>query len=196
MDLADKQAPIVMNTSRTWTYEDYALLPDDGNRYEVIDGVLIMSPAPIPLHQKVSNLMAYYLTTHVVMASIGEVYTAPIDVVLENQIVQPDLLVVLDKGNGRAFIDEKKIIGAPDVIIEIASPGTSSYDRFIKHSRYEQAGVTEYWQVSLFTRTISIHVLQDGKYQLSGEFTDHEPIFSTVIPGINQIPVHSFFEVK
>src|SRR5579872_651125 len=77
-----------------WTYDDYAALPYDGNRYEIVNGVLLMTPAPTPEHQSIATRIAYYLFPHIDLAGIGKLFTAPIDVDLgPKNVYQPDLVV-------------------------------------------------------------------------------------------------------
>jgi len=127
-----------------WTYQDYAALPDDGQRYEIVDGVLFMTPSPSRWHQKAVLHLAHHLLNHVESAGLGEVYAAPFDVELApNIVVQPDVLVVLNAGLKK--ITGSRIIGAPDLVVEVSSPGTVGYDRDKKQGAYDRAGVPEYW---------------------------------------------------
>src|SRR5438270_5669378 len=80
----------------SWTYEDYAALPDDGRRYEIVNGVLVMAPAPTPEHQSITVRIAYYLFPHIDLAGIGKLFTAPTDVALgPKNACQPDLVVIV-----------------------------------------------------------------------------------------------------
>jgi Uma2 family endonuclease len=108
-----------------WTYDDYAALPDDGHRYEIVNGVLLMAPAPTPDHQSIVARLTYYLLAHVELGGLGRVFPGPIDVQLgPKNVFQPDVLVLLNAHSGR--IAEKRIIGAPDLAVEVASPGTAT----------------------------------------------------------------------
>src|SRR6266516_2454626 len=118
-----------------WTYKDYASLPDNGLRYEIINGVLFMTPSPSGAHQDAVLEIAAYLRDHVKRAGIGVVRLAPFDVELaQNVVVQPDVLVVLNEHRDR--IAENRIIGAPDLVVEVSSPGTATYDRNNKYYAY------------------------------------------------------------
>ncbi len=99
-----------------WTYEDYLLFPEDGKRYELIEGERYMSPSPITRHQKISRNLEYVLTGYQKRTKSGEVFDAPMDVVLsETDIVQPDLFWI---SSARfSIITEKNIQGAPDLIL-------------------------------------------------------------------------------
>jgi Uma2 family endonuclease len=175
-----------------WTYNDYAALPNDGLRYEVMNGVLIMAPAPTPEHQGVSTLLLVHLFQHCQAIGLGKVFASPLDVELTpNRVVQPDILVVLNANLDK--IAAKRFIGAPDLVVEIASPGTEIYDRLSKYEAYEQAGVSEYWIVNLSDQSIEVYVLEGGVFQLLGVFSEKTTIPSNVVPGIAQIAVEQFF---
>lgn len=169
-----------------WTYAAYAALPDDGNRYEIVDGVLYMAPAPTTGHQSASNLFAYYLTAHIQMNGLGRVFAAPTDVELPNgDVVQPDVFVVLNGGG--AVIERSRVIGAPDLVVEIASPSTSGYDRRQKQDAYARAGVSEYWIADPAAQTVELLVLEDGMYQSKGAFQRKATLPSRVA---TNMPVH------
>src|SRR5437764_8839874 len=155
----------------SWTYEDYAALPDDGNRYEIVDGVLIMTPAPSAEHQDIVVEIFSALRTHIKLAGLGRVFTGPIDVDLgPKNVYQPDLVVVLNTHLDK--VAEKKIIGAPDLAVEVASPSTAAYDRLTKYDVYARAGVTEYWIVKPTRSTVEVLVLEHGEYRSLGVFSE------------------------
>ncbi len=125
-----------------WTYADYAVLPDDGHRYEVIDGILYLMPGPTSVHQGALSWFVYYLMTHVQVPGLGRVFAAPLDLLLAHaQPVQPDVTVVLN--HKLHLISERGIEGPPDLVVEIASPGTRTHDRSTKLSAYARSGVPE-----------------------------------------------------
>ena len=141
---------------RKLTYADYEKV-DDGNRYELINGELIkiMPPAPTPNHQdSVSNLndaIKSFVKNH----HLGKVYFSPIDVTLDkNNTVQPDILFISKERI--KIIGERKIEGAPDLVIEILSPGTAYYDWLDKKELYAKFGVKEYWIVDPEKQTVEI----------------------------------------
>ena len=170
----------------TWTYNEYAALPDDGHRYEIVNGVLVMTPAPSPEHQAISVRIAYYLFPHIDLMGIGKLFTAPIDVELgPKNVFQPDLVVVLNAHLDR--VAEKKIIGAPDLVVEVASPSTAAYDRLTKYERYAHAGIIEYWLVKPITRTVEVLVLENGEYHLLGAFRGQQTLSSHIVLNL---PVH------
>jgi Uma2 family endonuclease len=148
---------------RIYTYDDLATMPDDGNRYEIISGELIVSPAPILDHQAVVGTLYVWLRTFVSRHQLGWVYTAPTDVRLSpHNTVEPDVLFISrDRGHirRRAFVD-----GAPDLVAEVLSERTRGIDLVQKRALYAMAGVPEYWLVDLETRTVSVLTLNEGAY--------------------------------
>ncbi len=175
-----------------WSYDDYAALADDGQRYEVVDGVLLMAPAPNPMHQSISGRLYLYLYQNVESSDLGKVFYAPLDVQLAtNTIVQPDLLVLLNANLGK--ITKSRVVGAPDLVIEIASPGTAAYDRLSKFQAYAKAGVEEYWIVNPERRSIEVAFLQNGAYASQGVFQGSNMLPSRIVPGIASVNVEQFF---
>ena len=176
-----------------WTYDDYAQIPDDGHRYEVVEGVLYMSPAPNLRHQSVSAMLTYLLMVHVQEAGLGRVFAAPCDVELApNTVVQPDLLVVL-KANA-AILHPSRVIGAPDLVIEIASPSTATHDRRTKLEAYARAGVPEYWIVVPESQTVELLFLDAAKddYAPKGIFRGEATLPSHIVSNL-PVQVSKFF---
>ena len=105
-------------------------------------------------------------------------------------MLQPDVLVLLN-----AHVDkvaEKKIIGTPDLVVEVASPGTATFDRFTKYDIYARAGVTEYWIVNVERRTVEVMVLEGDKYYSLGIFHGQQTLPSQIVPNL-PIYVEHFF---
>lgn len=167
----------------SWTYDDYAALPDDGQRYEIVNGVLLMTPAPTPDHQSIAVRLAYYLFMHVELAGLGRVFPTPIDVELgPKNVFQPDVVVLLNAHLDR--VAAKKIIGAPDLVVEVASRGTATYDRVSKYDIYARTGVAEYWIVKPTNRTIEVLILENGEYYSSGIFRGEQLLLSRIVPDL------------
>ena len=164
------------STSRKLGYADYAVIPDDGRRHEIIDGEHYVNPAPNLYHQAVSKRLQYQLYTKIELAGLGTLYCAPCDVQLsDHDIVQPDLLVVL---SSRSHVfTPTKVKGAPDLLVEILSPSTADYDRTRKKELYERSGVREYWIVDPFEHTLEQFVLKDGSYQPKTVIDEVHPDF-------------------
>ena len=126
-----------------WTYSDYARLPDDGNRYEVIDGELLVTPSPSPLHQRVMFRLAMALDPFVERLGLGLVIP-DVDLLFQTgQFLRPDLLVApRDRDGG---ITNRGIETAPLLVVEILSPTSGAIDRVKKPARYGDFGIPEYW---------------------------------------------------
>ncbi len=143
------------------TYDDYVRLPDDGRRYEIIDGELEVSPAPNPRHQRVSAKFFAILHNHVEERRLGQVYYAPIDVLLaRDSIVQPDLVFVA--AARELIITERAIEGPPDLVVEILSPWSDRRDRVTKARLFARYGVRQYWIVDPEARTLEMYEPKRG----------------------------------
>lgn len=169
-----------------WTYEDYLRLPDDGQRYEVIQGSLYVTPPPIPEHQFSSFELAFQLSAFVREHGLGLVLTAPLEVRLPRGIatpVQPDV-AFFRKGNepvrGTSYYE-----GVPDLLAEILSPGTRRRDQTVKLRAYQDAGVPEYWLVDLQACTVVIYGLQRGRYTELVCGGEYDVVRSSVVPGFH-----------
>jgi Uma2 family endonuclease len=175
-----------------WTYDYWLRLPDDGWRYEVIDGVLFMAPPPNSAHSDVSSRLTNALMQYVYSRKLGNVYTAPRGVALPNQPVpvQPDLLYV--RAERRSIIGSQNVEGAPDLIVEILSPSNWTYDRRDKFLLYQDAGVPEYWIVDPRAKTVEVFVLEGEEYELCAKWGLGETAVSRVLSGF-QVPVDEVF---
>ena len=149
-----------------FTYEDYKHTPED-KRYELIDGDLIMVPAPRTAHQITSREIEFLLMTFVKENDLGDVFDAPYDVVLsDTDVVQPDILFVSNERSN--IITEDNIRGAPDLVIEILSPSTAQRDRTLKRTLYALHGVREYWLADTDAKNVLVLTLEDGDYKVAG----------------------------
>jgi len=174
-----------------WTYEDYAALPNDGNRYEVLHGVLYMAPSPDRWHQKASGAIFYHLYMAVQLTGLGEVYSGPFDVKLSSEnTVQPDILVMLNEHLDR--ITKAGVVGAPDLAVEIASPSTARIDLSEKFYAYAAAGVPEYWIVNSGSCTVEVFVLRNGIYNSLGIYYGSAVLPSRMVPNLS-VRVEQFF---
>lgn len=156
---------------KRYAVADFFRFPDDGFRHEIIDGDWIMSPPPGLNHQRVIQVLLAILERYLAKTRSGEVFVAPVGVILgRNDAVQPDL-VYLSKA--RAKLARKDAIhGAPDLVVEVLSPSTASYDRDRKRALYARSGVREYWiadpeeralEVYEFGRARRVRFLQEGQ---------------------------------
>ncbi|HEX6851657.1 MAG TPA: Uma2 family endonuclease [Candidatus Polarisedimenticolaceae bacterium] len=123
-------------------YDDYARLPDDGKRYELLDGEVLVTPAPSPRHQQAVVKLLEVLRAH--FRRGARVFVAPLDVVLSpHDVLQPDLVVVDDP----SAISERAIERPPLLVVEVLSPSTEKRDRGLKLDRYAALGVRHAWLV-------------------------------------------------
>ncbi len=152
------------------TYDDYLNISDDGKRHEIIDGEHFMTPAPQTRHQIASRNIQRILLNHIEENDLGQLFYAPTDVVLsDTTITQPDLLFI---AKGREHIIKKNFIdGAPDLIIEILSPGSEKLDRFTKMKYYAVFGVGEYWLIDFHARILDQYALKGSLFERTGVFT-------------------------
>jgi Uma2 family endonuclease len=175
----------------SWTYEDYAALPADGQRYEIVNGVLVMAPSPTPEHQDIVGMITHYLLVHVKLAGLGRVFAAPLDIELgPKNVFQPDVVVMLNAHLDR--ITKKRIIGAPDLVVEVVSPASGVMDRIAKYGIYAHAGIAEYWLVNVQRQTVEVHVLENEEYRSPGIFQGQHTLTSWVVPAF-PVPVEQFF---
>lgn len=173
-----------MHVSTKLTYDDLQLIPPDRNRYEITEGDLLVSPAPIPLHQRiVSNLLAELLL-FVRLHRLGEVLVAPCDIVLSRHtVLEPDLLFV--SRSRLHIIGEKNITGPPDLVVEVLSESTAHVDRHIKPKQYALYGVPELWLIDAEATTMQIFRLQENAYELSARLISGQNITSPLFPGFS-----------
>ena len=175
-----------------WTYDQYAALPYDGKRYEIVNGVLLMAPSPTGPHQDTVGEVFLHLRSHLKLTGLGLVRLAPFDVELTpKDVFQPDIFVVMNTHLDRVL--EKKVAGAPDLVVEVASPGTVAYDRLTKYDTYERAGVLEYWIINLDRRTVEIFVLEDDTYHSLGVFHGEQKVPSRLISWLSVRAEQFFF---
>ena len=177
-----------IDASLTYSYANYLNWLFE-ERVELIKGKIFkMSPAPSRVHQKISIRITNPLVNFLKGKSC-EVYNAPFDVRFPKgskndkdvfTVLQPDICVICDKSK----LDDRGCIGAPDLIVEILSPGNTKMELLNKYQVYEEFGVKEYWVVSQSDQSVLIYTLNDlGKFQPSKIFTLSEKITSSVLPG-------------
>lgn len=163
----------------TWTYADYRLMPDDGKRYEIIEGDLLVTPAPTTTHQTVSKRIQLALMLQIEEKGLGAVFDAPIDLIAsETTTVQPDLVVV--RQQRRNIITERGIEGPPDLVVEILSPTTERVDRSRKRKLYAAIGVAEYWIADPTSHTVEVLALHAEGYRTVGVFGPGQALRSTL----------------
>jgi Uma2 family endonuclease len=155
--------------SRPLTWRDLEDVPDDGHRYELIDGALIVTPAPAPRHQCAVLELAVLLRS--ACPPELQVFVAPLDVRLaEDTVLQPDVLVAR-----RADLTDRNLPAAPVLAVEVLSPSTRLIDLNLKRARYEQARCGSYWVVDPGVPSLQAWDLVDGAYQEVASVSREEP---------------------
>ncbi len=188
-----------LDLSATYSYAHYLKWTFD-ERMELIKGkVFTMSPGPARMHQKISREISRVLSNFLHKKKC-EVYTAPFDVRLPNKskadediftVVQPDIFVVCDEHK----LDNRGCIGAPDIVVEILSPGNNKKDLKIKFEVYEESGVKEYWIVSPENQTLLQNVRNEaGKFQALRLQTLGDTVTTPILPGFSMALSEIFFD--
>jgi Uma2 family endonuclease len=143
------------HSSTKLTYADYEMFPDDSLRHEIIDGEHYVTASPITRHQRISLSLLHVIQSHLDTHPIGELFSAPFDVVLSFTDVVPDLIYL---AQSRAhLLTAKNLQGAPNLVVEILSPSTRPRDERLKRDLYERVGVEEYWLVDPEPDVVTIY---------------------------------------
>jgi Uma2 family endonuclease len=182
MKLAD------LDLNKVYTYADYYNWGFE-ERLELIKGYVFMNYTPNTAHQRVSGALSYHLWSFV-KGRKEEVFTAPFDVRFPGSsnddkdiitVLQPDICVIRDLSK----LDKRGCIGAPDIAVEILSPGNNAKELKNKYEVYEEAGVKEYWIVSPQDNTFVVYTLTDGRYTTSRIMVAGDTVTSAVLPGFS-----------
>ncbi len=176
------------------TYDDFLLFPDDGLRHELIDGEHYVTPSPILRHQAISGRLYLAIGNWPRDHPAGQIFYAPLDVILSRfDVVEPDLLYV---SNQRAtdLLSGKWVTGAPDLVVEIASPGTRRRDELIKRRLYEGSNVLEYWVVDPEVDVIRVYRRSGDRFGRAAELSAEagEVLTTPLLPGL-EIPLADVF---
>lgn len=156
---------------RGWTYEEFARLPDDGNRYEVIAGELYVTPSPTSIHQRVVARLTAMIEVFSQEHGLGTLFSAPYDVILgDGDYLEPDLMFVRRERD--AIVKDHATVGAPDLVVEVLSPSTAGRDRGLKRERYAAYGVPEYWIVDTKVKQVDVYRLSGGDLRRVEAATD------------------------
>ena len=164
------------------TYADYLNTPGD-ERYELINGGLIVVGSPNIAHQTASMGLSLAVAGFVRERALGQVFHAPTDVILaDTDVVQPDLVFVSREREG--IVTPANIRGAPDLVVEILSPSTASLDRTTKRDLYAGHGVKEYWIVDPAAQTVLVMLLRGGRFEVVGSYGRQDDLASPTLPGL------------
>jgi Uma2 family endonuclease len=165
----------------TWTYEDLFGFPDDGRRYEIIEGELYEMPPPNAYHA-VTLINLLFLLGPVVHTLGGRIFTAPFDVFFPGaNPVQPDIVVALADSTGR--LDRRGFQGAPDLVVEVLSPSNRVHDVLTKRALYARAGVREYWIVDPEKRIVEVLTLDRAALRTAQSAAGDDAVASIVLGG-------------
>jgi len=175
---------MLRSANATWNRARWEQLPNDGNRYEVIDGVLYMTTAPSFFHQWIIRQIFLELYPQIDQTGVGLTIWSPIGVFMPQcDPVQPDLLVI--PTNNLDMIHDRRIDGVPALIIEVLSPGNAEKDTDTKRKAYARAGLPEYWIVRPESRDVLVYTDPDvalGDYSLSQKITPNDELISPTLP--------------
>ncbi len=174
------ESEVMIQPPRT-LMEVFKNLPE-GTLIQLIENKLIMSPAPKDLHQKVVTKLTSKLDRFVEENGMGEVRASPYDVYLDyKNAYQPDLIYISNENLHK--IEENGFHGAPDLVIEVLSPGTAQYDKGEKKNVYERCGVKEYWIVDPATKEVTGYTLSENKFTAISTATGviNSPLLGTII---------------
>jgi Uma2 family endonuclease len=177
------------------TYDDFLLFPDDGKRHELIDGEHYVTPSPSRKHQAIVWNLAATIGPYLESHPVGRAFVAPFDVIFsEFDVVEPDLLFI---SNVRLeeVLTTKNVRGAPNLVVEIASPSTRTRDETLKRKLYERFGVEEYWVIEPKAETIIVHRHDGESYRHSSELSvgRRDTLTTPFLPGL-QASLHRIFK--
>jgi Uma2 family endonuclease len=176
------------------TYDDFLLFPDDGQRHELIDGEHYVTPSPNTKHQRVSGNIFLMIGSWLEEHPAGRMFYAPYDVVFSNfDVVEPDLLYLSNERMAEV-VTPQHVRGAPEIVIEIGSPGTRKRDETIKKRLYERSSVSEYWVVDPELDVVRVYRRGEEGFgravELSSEADDS--LTTPLLPGL-EMPLRRIF---
>ena len=176
-----------MATSLRWTSSDLEVLPDDGKRYEIIDGELYMSKQPHYHHQYACNEIARQLGNWSKETAKGRVISAPGLIFAEDDDVVPDVVWISDRRLAAALKEDGKFHSAPDLVIEVLSPGLTNErrDRDAKLKLYSRRGVDEYWIIDWLARAIEVYRRQNAALHLIATLNESDSLQTPLLPGFS-----------
>ncbi|MDX1958468.1 MAG: Uma2 family endonuclease [Leptospiraceae bacterium] len=165
------------------TYEEYYAETPEAGKFQLIAGEIIEMASPVPYHQSILQKLNFKISSYVYSKNIGEIYPSPMDVTLtEYDTVQPDLIFI-SKEN-LSIVKEKRIIGAPDLLVEVLSPTTAYYDLKYKKNLYLKSGVKEYWIIDPEDKSIEVYQNKTNEYKLTSHTIGSGNVESLLLTGL------------
>ena len=192
MDGSDRVRPA--NPAVKLTYDDFVLFPDDGQRHELIDGEHYVTPSPNMKHQRVLGVLHGLIWSYLEAHPIGEVFSAPFDVLFSTfDVVEPDLLYLSRESAAKALTPDN-VKGVPDLVVEIVSKATRKRDETIKLQLYERSGVSEYWLVDPKLERVRIYRNEGAQFASPVELTRAaaDVLTTPMLPGL-ELPLARVF---
>jgi Uma2 family endonuclease len=181
--MSSNLSPLIRPGKIVLTYDDYCALPNDRNRYEILDGELSVTPAPATIHQIIVGNLYNILSNHLRQTRGGRVLLAPTDVILASTtVVQPDLIFI---ANDRVSImTDRAVEGAPTLAVEILSPTTQLNDRVAKAHLYAKYAVPHYWLIDPIQRTLESYEISGEQYTRNSSTGFQETFSPSLFPGL------------
>jgi Uma2 family endonuclease len=171
-----------MATKAPVTADQFFQLPETNQFVELLDGEIIMSPSPIPDHQDVVG-NSYVVLKQAAKQRGGRAFIAPLDVQFDElNVPQPDAIYLAP--DSRCVVEEKRLVGAPDLLVEVVSPGSTKRDRSDKFLLYERYGVREYWIIDPRDQLVEVWQWKEGRFSLLGVFGPEETFESSLVGGV------------
>jgi len=173
----------VINVKTRLTYADYMKMSDD-ERYELLNGELVMAAAPLLYHQYILRKLLNEMSDYIDERNLGELYSSPADVVLsDTDVVQPDILFVSRQRSH--ILTRENIHGAPDLVVEILSPATAERDQTVKLDLYARHGVKEYWIVDPDAKAISVLLRGESGFEVNDIYGEGQTMRSPMLEGFS-----------
>jgi Uma2 family endonuclease len=168
------------------------LTPPDNGNFELLNGQIYFMASPKPSHQRISLRLSYFLAACVIPNNLGEIFTAPMDVVFtEYDTFQPDLLFITKERLN--IIGENKIEGSPDLVVEILSPSNDANEMSYKRHIYESKGVKEYWLINVEKQMLTLYKQIDNELRWQKDIQKNEVLKSEIIQGF-ELELSNIFE--
>lgn len=182
------------NAGMKLTYDDFVLFPDDGKRHELIGGEHYVSPSPVTRHQAIVQNVNFRISAYLEVHPLGYVFGVPLDVVFTPfDVVEPDIQY-LSHARATQVLSEKHLTGAPELVVEVLSPGTRKRDETLKKKLYEREGVREYWTIDPDVEIVRIYRATAGRYAETIELRlERDEVITTPLLPDFALPLRTVF---